>query len=280
MNFMLRFSLVALLLFSAAIAGAQNTTRVDPADQGTAKGTCKILLIPFNPKLYLSEVDKKIGTENKMTFEQIRTAFRTGLDSKISLQLKSVNITYSLLSDTVKNRKELERIYKSIGYDYDIPLADGAVAKSTAGQKDKPAIQNGQLTVEMNDEFRFMNAKINDPKLLPYLQEKYKADVFVFINQLDIKKNEASYDIITDTYTRDVIVHYTVFDKSGKRINAGVATSSFPSTINDPKAIINTAFTQAAKTISTRVSKSAPYIVTDPAGTTPGTVPANTTKQK
>lgn len=267
MNLMFRFSFVILLLFTTALAGAQNSTRIDPNDQGASKGTCKILVIPFNPKLYMSEVDKKIGTENNMTFNQVRNTFRSGLDFKIASQLKSLNVTYSLLTDSAKNRLELERIYKSIGYDYDVPQADGAVGKSPAAQN-KPTIQNGQLMVEMKDEFRFMNTKINDLKLLPSLQEKYKADVFVFINQLDIKKNEGSYDIITDTYSRDVIIHYTVFDKSGKRINAGVATSTFPSTVNDTKTIINTAFAQASKTIADRVSKSAPYIVGNPSKST------------
>lgn len=270
-----------MLLLAGAAASAQNTTR-EEKDNSSSKGTtCKILVIPFNPKMYLSDVDKKLGTENKMNFNQLRAAFRAGLDYKVASQLKSVNTTYSLLTDSVKNKKDLEMIYNSVGYDYDKPNPEGAVSKNPTAQKEQPKIQNGQLVVEMNDEFRFMNAKITNPKLVPYLQEKFKADVYVFINELDIKKNEGSYDITTDTYQRDVIVHYTVFDKSGKRINAGVATSTFSSTVNDTKSIINSAFSSIAKTISDRVIKSAPYVSSAPVpnnSTTPA--PNNQVKQK
>jgi hypothetical protein len=262
---------LALILFAiAGAAPAQNTTRDQVKGLEPGKGkTCKILVIPFDPKLYMSEVDKKVGTEAKMNFNQLRATFRTGLDHQVAAKLGSLNTTYSLLSDTVKNKKDLDLIYHSISYDYDKPNPDGAVSKNSGTAKQQPAIQNGQLMVEMSDDSRFMNTKLTNPQLLPYLLEKYNAEVFVFINELDIKKNEDSYDIATDTYLRDVIVHYTVFDKTGKRINAGIAKSSFSSSLNEPKTIINTAFPSIAKTIADRVSRSAsgiaaPVPVKDP----------------
>lgn len=255
----LRALLPVVFLLITGAASAQNTTRDEndknTGNSGYGKGTGKILLIPFDPKLYMSEVDKKIGTENKLTFNQLRAMFRSGLDYKIATELKAAGATYSLLTDSVKNKNDIKLVYESIGYDYDKPNPDGAVTKTPVQKKEDPKIKNGQLVVEMNDEQRFMNTKIINKDLLTYLNGKYKSDVFVFINQLDIKKDPESYDITTDTYKRDVIVHYTVFDKTGKRINAGIATSSFSSTVNDPKTIINTAFTDIAKTITARVTK-------------------------
>ena len=245
----------------AFVVPAQENTREQGGGSNDKLGkgeNYKVLLIPFKPIMYMSEVDKKIGTQQKMTFEQIRSTFRWGLDSKLLSQMRISNSTYSLLSDSVKTRKDLEMIYKAISYSYDKITPDGSVAKSSAPVKNGPKVKDGHLAVEMSDEAKFMNTRIDNPKLLPYLHEKYKTDYFVFINELDIRNNMESYDITTDTYQRTVTVHYTVFDKAGKKLSAGVSTSSFSSNVNDTKTIINTAFTAVAKSLNERIAKAIP----------------------
>lgn len=261
------FPKISLFLLLLVMAGgnllAQNTTidgegKKEEKQLGQSKGnSTQVLIIPFDPKLYMSEIDKKIGTENRMTFDQIRSTFRSGLDNKLLAQIKTSNSAYSLLADSVKNKKDLEMIYKSINYTYDKVTPDGSVPNSP-GEKEKPRIVNGQLQVEMDNEYRFMNTNISNPRLLTFLATKYKSEYFVFINELDIKNKLETYDPITDTYKREVAVHYTVFDKNGKKLNAGIATTEFSSTVNDTKTIINTCFPVVAKTINDRLVKSIP----------------------
>lgn len=255
-----RFSLMLAFIVIAIAVHAQETTREQSG--GTDKfgkgENYRVLLIPFKPTMYLSEVDKKIGTQQKMNFEQVRDAFRWGLDSKLLSQMKTTNSTYSLLSDSAKNRKDLELIYKAISFSYDKVTPDGSIPRSTTQGKEEPKIRNGQLVVEMSDEVKFMNTRIENPKLLPYLHQKYKTDYFVFINELDIRNDMNSYDITTDTYQRVVTVHYTIFDKAGKKLNAGIVTSQFSSEVNSSKTIVNTAFTAAAKSLNERISKAIP----------------------
>lgn len=250
----------------AIVAHAQENTREQSGSPGKfGKGeNYRVLLIPFKPTMYFSEVDKKIGTQQKMNFEQVRDAFRWGLDKKLLLQMQTANSTYSLLSDSAKNRKDLEMVYKAISFSYDKVTPDGSVDKSSTPVKEEPKIKNGQLVVEMSDEAKFMNTRIDNPKLLPYLNAKYKTDYFVFINELDIRNDMNSYDITTDTYQRTVTVHYTIFDKSGKKLNAGIVTSSFSSNVNSTKTIINTAFAAAAKALNQRVAKAIPAATTAP----------------
>lgn len=264
MKGIIRFSLLLSLVAIAFIAPAQETTREQSGGtEKPGKGeNYRVLLIPFKPLMYLSEIDKKIGTQQNMNFEQVRNTMRSGLDTKILTQLKTSNSTYSLLSDSAKNRKDLEMIYNAIGYSYDKLTPEGTATNIPANPKESPKIKNGHLSVEMNDDAKFMNAKINNPKLLPYLNEKYKTDYFLFINELDIRNDMNSYDITTDSYQRVVTVHYTIFDKSGKKLNAGIATSSFSSNVNDSKTIINTAFTSVAKTINEKVVKAIPATTT------------------
>ena len=217
----------------------------------------QILIIPFAPKLYMSEIDKKVHDETKMNFNQIRNTFRTGLDELLFIQFKSMKSSvYALLNDSAKNAQDIERIYGSTTYSYDLVPSENASQKDIGKYQKKdnaPKIVNGQLAVEASTDKKFMNAKITNPQLLGYLNKKYNSSLYVFINELDIKNNPESYDIATNTYKREITVHYTVFDKEGKYVNYGIAATDFSSNINDPDKIIKNYFPVITKTISNRL---------------------------
>ena len=89
-------------------------------------------------------------------------------------------------------------------------------------------------------------------EVLSYLNKKYTSEYFVFINQLDIKNDMSSYDINTDSYQREVVVHYSILDITGKTINAGIATSRFSSKENNPKKIVAQCFSPIATYIAAK----------------------------
>lgn len=239
---------------------AQNTT-IGDSDKSKSlpeneRQTGKILLIPFEPRLYLSEIDKKLGAENELTFRDIRNGFRSGLDKQILAELKKIKSTYSLFADTSETMADLALIYKSIGYNYDlVPVEGQAVAKSTTSAN-KAKVKDGQLAVEMNYDKRFMNTSIKNPNLLEYLHKKYNADFFVFINELDLKHDpKGEIDLETGSYPREATVHFTVFNKSGKTIASGISATGFSPALNDPQKIVYTVFPAIAKDISQRTSR-------------------------
>ena len=220
-------------LFFVCVSYAQEGTRVSQNTPTNSVG--KIMLIPFEPKLYMSDIDRKINQQTKWSFEQIREHFRHKLDAQLKLKLQSTAPVVSFYSDSTKTWKDLLYIYKSTSLSYDIIPEPNAPTSASAKKK---GIKNGQIEVEINTDKKFMNLKIDDSKLLGYLNKKYKTDYFVFVNQLDIKNEADSYDIATDTYQRDVTVHYSIFDKTGKNILAGISTSRFNSKENDPEKIV------------------------------------------
>ena len=107
-----------------------------------------------------------------------------------------------------------------------------------------------------DNEKRFMNAKITNATLVPYLYGKYKSDVFVFVNQLDIKASNSGgpADVAAASGFRKIILHYTVYTYDAKEINSGVAEIEFPANINNPTKIINTYLSKIAQTIAQRVN--------------------------
>jgi len=241
--------ILASLLFFVLFSMAQEGTRI--AKENPADAVRKIMIIPFEPKLYMSDIDMKINELTKWTFQQIRENFRNQLNAQLKLKLQSSAPVVSFYADSSKMSKDLLYIYKSTNLSYDLLSPSPEIKNPTSQNR----ITNGQLSVEVGSDKKFMNAKINDDKLLNYLSTKYKTDYFIFINQLDIKNNMETYDLATDIYQREITVHYSIFDKSGKNRSAGIAVYQFSSKVNLPKQIVATAFSPIARYIAEKLDE-------------------------
>ena len=236
---------------------AQNTTiSKNESNEREMAAKHKVMLIPFEPKLYMGEIDFQINAETKLTAKQIKFKFRDGINEQLFKSFKASGYqVVDLMDDTLKYKKDLEGIYQYLSYDYQ-KTPNQENYKAPEKEKKENTIQKGQLTVETNSDSRFMNAKITNAKVVPYLYGKYKTDLFVFINQLDIKAGgsgsagEPGY-----SEKRLIRVHYTVYSYDAKEINSGIAEESFESDLNNPKKIIDKYFSKLAATIVFRVSK-------------------------
>ncbi len=215
------------------------------------------MIIPFEPRLYLGEVDMSIYNETKLTAKEIRHKFRDGINEQLYKAFKAAHYNaLDLMEDTAKYKKEIEGIYQYLRYDFQkIPSQDHYQAPKK--EKEQKKIEKGQLNVETNDQARFMNAKITSPKLVPLLYGKYKTNVFVFINQLDIRASGYQDPAALNgaSGNRRITVHYTVYSLDAREINSGVAEEEFESTLNNPKKIIDRYFSKIAATIVQRVNK-------------------------
>lgn len=238
---------LSFILISAFSLNAQEGVR-NPAAKKEITG--KIMVVPFEPQMYMGDIGEKIYIESKWNFRQLAEYFRHQLDNQLKLKLQSVvSPVVSFYSDSARTTKDLEYIYKSTSLSFD-PV-DKPVAP-TATTKKANNIKNGQLAVEISNEKKFTNTKFSNNDLIPFLSKKYKSEYFVFINELDIKTVMESYDLATDSYQREVTVHYTIVDDMSKLISAGAATYRFSSRINDPKKIASLTFSPIASYIAAK----------------------------
>lgn len=253
--------LISIACFSLMSIGllAQNKTisEKEKTERGPATAH-KVMVIPFEPRLYLGEIDFIINAETKLSAKQIKFQFRDGLNEQIAKALKASKYgVVDLMEDTVKFKKDTEAIYGCLSYDY-MKVPDQNNYQPPKKEKSSKPIENGQLNVETNSDQRFMNAKLSNSKIVPQLAGKYKTDVFVFINQLDIKAggtNEPAQPYKSPSTKRRIIVHYTVYTKEGKEINSGTLEEEFAEDLNVPKKIIDKHFSKLAQTLVIRINK-------------------------
>jgi len=238
---------VGFYLASSVISAQQIDSRGGKAVQkdttlnvllGTKKDTVmphKVLLIPYEPKMLMSEIGKDINAKTHLGYPAIAAEFRKELDLAMFAAIRRSCVTVTLLDGRQRSDSMLTYIYAATSYSYDIVPG---TAPETATTDKTHYIKNGQLQVPIDYSQRFMNVTILNPSLLADLSSKYNTDTYVFINELDIKNVDNNAENLSeDAYRREVVVHYSIIDNTGHYINKGIATTYFPYKENDPKVI-------------------------------------------
>src|SRR5690606_17883878 len=137
-----------------------------PADERSAGNSHKVLLIPFEPKLYNSEIDRFINAETKLSAREIRHKFRDGLNEQFYKTFKAQKYgVIDMMEDTLKFKKDIEGIYQYITYEY-VKIPDQNNYKAPVKEKEEKKIEKGQLNVETNSDQRFMDARFSSPKVV------------------------------------------------------------------------------------------------------------------
>ncbi len=215
----------------------------------------KIMIIPFEPKMYMSQIDHKFNAETKLTQKQIKTSFRKGVNAELSRALKKNYEVIDLLKDTTKYKKDLFSIYKSLTYNFvKVPDQSNYKAPLTEREKKNQTIKNGQLVVETDPNARFMNAKITSPGIIPEMYSKYKTYLFLFINQIDITSSTVVASETGTISERMITLHYTVYKVDAKEINSGTCILKFPGDANNPGKVISMYVSKMAVEITRRIN--------------------------
>jgi len=254
-----------------------------------------VMVIPFKPKMYRSDIDKQINEKTGWNFEQIRQGFRKSLNNLAFIEVKQAYDRHygvmTLLGEDPEMMRDLAYIYKSIGYQYkEVPQDDIETPESTGVMKavDKvkavfePAtnkeeagttVKDGQLYSVANSKKRYMSATVINPNVFTYLSNKYQVDLFLFVNELDLMAMPGTdyRDFAAENYRRMAKIHYTVFDKHGKEISGGAAKALFPSNTNHPDRVVKGHLAPAIRQIAQKLP--APKIET--ASNQSATVPAS-----
>lgn len=220
-----------------------------------------VMLIPFDPRYYLSDADRDIVEQTKMDVKKIRSNFRQSADRHVQRYINRSYPCISLLNDTADALEEtMYYVLGHTGYKYEkaIPLTpkDKTISESyiqskqTQKENYDSKVATGYIPVE--EDAVYMHAVVPKAKdLFSELHEQYSADIFVFLTQLEIKTNyKDCLDIANKIYRREVMLHFSIYDWNGNLIAGSYATSYFPSDSNNMNSIIGQCFPQIAEYIA------------------------------
>src|ERR1041384_7534083 len=101
-------SILALVLAGSCLL-AQNTT-INQKEKTTREAAAmhKVMLIPFEPKLYMSEIDRSINAEAVQSPREIKYRFRDGVNEQLFKAFKASGYNVvDLMDDTLKYRRDI-----------------------------------------------------------------------------------------------------------------------------------------------------------------------------
>jgi hypothetical protein len=233
----------------------------------------KLILIPFKPYDYKSDADADIAKQNELEPSYVKLVFRSSFDQVLSNTLRNrFELIRLNLDSPVEYKEDLQAFYNSTGTAYEKPLlarpsqTDIEKSKKTKFQlfidvmaklanidrtpKTYHGVDGGEFKAS-NELTRYYKTTITNPNIIPYMQEKYQNDYFLFINMMEVTtRYDQCIDLENKNYNREFSLHYTLYDKQGKQVVGNVITLLFPSNTNKINEIISKNFGVIAKEIN------------------------------
>jgi hypothetical protein len=234
----------------------------------------RILLIPYNPQMYISDSEQEIARVSKRELSELRKRFRLGLDLSLQAVLLTGYDSHSLLRDTnAAAQKEIEEIYRYSKFKYEVPLRvvqqleaeDAQPLYKTIFKKKKSPEVKPEMGLEppdkkedarIRDNEKYLNIYLARADILPQLAAKYQIDLFVFVNQLEIQTDFTDcIDLQNQIYNRKIRVHYSMFNAQGEQVAGDVVETRFPSNINEAEEIIGRGFPELSRILFKQIPK-------------------------
>ncbi len=217
-----------------------------------------IMLIPYDPRFYISDADKDIIDETKKNAELIRNTFHNRTEWFVHRELKGRYPCVSLLQhDTVAEFIQAAgSLFNTTSFAYAKPMVPAYETLNKVlfnnNSADNSASDSRTATQYINEKnTNYMNSVVGKKEVFQKLFEKFGTDYFVFLTQFEIKTNYKNcLDIANQVYQRDVMLHFAVYDKNGKQIAGNFAVAHIPTSTNHMDDIISKCFPQLAEGIA------------------------------
>ncbi len=193
-------------------------------------GLPRVLVVPYDPYLYFSDADEEIAKASKMSASQIRYVFRKRLN--ILLEPSGYDALHLIGGKVKDSITELNKIYTSLSYQvmepnqlYPVQEEGTESVQTNVASNPVKEFMNKNISPSKGqtlakEDTRYVGAQVKDTTLFDYFHKKYEVDYFVFVNQFEVKTNyENCLDRAQQDYERSFIAHYTIYEKSGKRLS-------------------------------------------------------------
>lgn len=230
-----------------------NSAAPAPAPKLAAEKTkSRILVVPFDPHLYFSDADAEIARQSKIPMQNVRHVFRGRLNAMLAPEgYETIHLLGGVYRDSVS---ELSRVYKSLHYAYqdnkqsrfnhqpEVKEDKGpSVLNWVKDQKEKIGSRGEPATVPVaHDPNKHFGATVKDPQFFSYFNNQYGIDYYVFINQFEVKTvYENCLDRAALNYERDFMVHYSIYDNTGKLVSGNKVKVPYQSNINNVERIVS-----------------------------------------
>lgn len=209
----MRILTVTMLLMSLAVASLAQEAQTDT----TASGPQRLLIVPFEDRMFFSDVMQEMVQGSGLGPEEVVNALRNGIQLRMQMVLKdSAQVGTFLSADSIPP-DGLTRIYEKLSYRY-LPVRPNPKAP----EQQRGGIERGQIKSVRDTTTRYMAAEMKDSEPLNTLHGSHGFDRFLFITQLEVRMDLSDPEQSVLLGKRTVAVHYTLTDLQGQPLAGGL----------------------------------------------------------
>ncbi|MBK8848103.1 MAG: hypothetical protein IPO27_16820 [Bacteroidetes bacterium] len=219
-----------------------------------------VIVLPYNPLYYMSDADRDVAEQSKDDIKKIRNDFNE-ISEQALYKALSVNFNPISLFQNSDKHNDLKAMMQMLSYEYSRPETDRNEEYKKPMQMLKDA-----LTIKSEDEVQgfvntdqttqYMRAVLTKPEIAREIAKKYEAEYFVILTQFEIKTNyKTCIDIANKLYQRELIWHFTIYDRQGNFKTGNYAKALFPSTKSDAGVIIGNLFPFISSIVATHLQQ-------------------------
>lgn len=249
----MRLRLLFTGILFCGIAQAQHST-LRFTDQAVNLNQKSVLVVPFESKMYRSDINKALAEYNNLNSAQIIHRFTTAIDQSIYLAFQercTVNSFYEVDDSTTTNA--LNYVFDNLTLEYELvsktedkSKAEQLKAKLKKKQDDsyqRGTVSQGEIVTKRDVRERYMKAVVTDNKMLDSMHFRFNNEFFLFVNQLDITNDYSDMVAVQQgRFDRIIQLHYTLYAKNGTVLTTGVSKTIFSAQQNDINLIISNNF--------------------------------------
>ena len=244
--------LFIVLLVSGTLQAQHSTLRF--TDEAINLSRKSVLVVPFESKMYLSDINKALAENNNLSSDQIIQRFTAAIDQSIyyAFQEKCKISSFYGIEDTSVT-EDLNYIYDNLLLEYELVSVTedkskaeqlkAKLKKKEDNSYQRGQVNNGQIITTRDVRERYMKTVITDQKMLDSMHFKFDNDYFLFVNQLDIKNDYSDMIAVQQgSFDRVAQLHYTLYAKDGSILTTGISKTTFSKLQNDINKIISENF--------------------------------------
>lgn len=231
-------------------------------------GIGKLVIIPFEDKMYMSDADAPIGKETGLKPGEIMTKFRNSLIESMEIEMRrdwDIQVFYEEMK--LNETFGLDYVHAGIRYQYvEIP-EDVLIANDTTIEKkdlknnkkqskSQSGISGGEVVTYSDNREKYMTLIVENDTLLSFIDSSLKSDYYLFINEFDIRHFVTDPDRITSGGLQYRLkVHFNCLDEKEKTLVSGAVTANVPANTKNVYEIIQQGMPEISKKLAKMLRK-------------------------
>ncbi len=238
-----------------------------------ADRTKRILLVPFDSRIYYNDATEIIAQQSGETHDEIMLYFREQFNLQLYNALIDSCVVVNLLSDNTRQAQEdVSDLYSIISYELKLAMQNAPehpddIEKMNYFQRKRHEKNQQKKLDEMENSHtrivegeivgkrqpvgdKYLHIVFHQPEVLAQIANRRNIDYFLFINQFDIKGNyKDPYMSGNSEAMRTIRVHFSLFNAEAKQVHGSFGMTEISFNLNDKNEIVNLYFPEVIRQI-------------------------------